>query len=151
MRANIPVSIPDIFRLSHRNLGRSACDYVMLGLVFIFTSCGPVYQDQYTYLPPESPEGRSCIFQCENSKQSCQQLEEMNYQHCEERSRWERERCERKNERKGKKEKWYDCWGSSCSKNLERCDSMYVSCYRSCGGTVNVTNVCVSGCEQAAK
>ena len=112
------------------------------------TSCGPMYETRYDYIPPEGNTGRACIFQCETVKMQCEQIEDMREQNCEERAEWERLRCEDDLRRRGKKGKWYDCSSSSCSSDTARCDENYRRCYQSCGGSVKTTQVCVFNCGQ---
>lgn len=121
---------------------------ILFSTLLTAVGCGPVYETQYTLTPPESAEGRACTFQCENSKSQCEQLEEIKQERCEERAQLERERCEWDFRRRGKEPKWYDCGGSSCSSETERCETQYRRCFELCGGKVTATNVCVYGCQQ---
>lgn len=113
-------------------------------------SCGPVYDTQYSYIPPDSSEGRACIFQCENSRSQCQELEQYRSQDCERRSSYDQDRCEEDiRYRYDREPKWYECGSSSCTVDEERCESQYRYCYESCGGKVDQKTVCVSNCETA--
>ncbi len=113
------------------------------------SSCGPIYDTVYDFTPPESNAGRACIYQCENSRGQCRQLEEYRADDCERRSDYEVERCEREIwRRKGREPKWYECGGESCSANLDRCDEQYRSCYQSCGGRIRSETRCVANCDQ---
>jgi hypothetical protein len=124
---------------------------IVVTLCSVLIGCGPMFETRYNLTPPKSSSGRACVFQCENGKLQCQQMEQMRQEHCEQESRWEVERCQRQLERKGKKESWNDCWARSCTENTERCQEMYINCYRSCGGEVEVTQVCVSNCDKIGK
>lgn len=118
------------------------------GIVFL-AACGPVYNTQYHFTPPESSEGRSCVFQCDNSRLQCRQLEEYRTEDCQRRSEFDQRRCEDDiYRRKGREPKWYECGSSSCSPDYDRCEQLYRSCYQSCGGRVDQETVCVSNCDQ---
>jgi|GEM_PF-2945214 hypothetical protein len=39
--------------------------FLLLGMALMLAACGPIYKTQYIYIPPESPEGRQCLAQCE--------------------------------------------------------------------------------------
>lgn len=118
-------------------------------LLLALTSCGPMYETNYTFTPPESSAGNACIFQCQNSQQQCRQLEEYKKDDCEQRSEWQKERCEAEVWRKkGRDPKWYECGGESCSADYDRCDVSYRACYQSCGGKVQSETRCVANCDQ---
>lgn len=120
----------------------------LVGLLFL-VGCGPMYQTEYIYTPPESSSGSACIFQCENSKQQCQQIQSMRSEDCERRAEYEYQRCEdRIYDRKGRDAKWYECTRESCTEDTERCEASYRSCYQSCGGRVEAQTRCVSNCDQ---
>ncbi|MFN8392204.1 MAG: hypothetical protein U0136_18070 [Bdellovibrionota bacterium] len=111
--------------------------------------CGPVYDTQYQFVPPENASGRSCIFQCENSRQQCRQLEDYRVEDCERHSDYEKDRCEEDlYRRKGRDPKWYECTGESCTADYDRCDETYRSCYQSCGGEVHAETRCVANCDK---
>ena len=114
----------------------------------ILTSCGPQFQTNYTYYPPESPSGQTCIFQCQNGKLQCQQLRDMEYERCIDRADREYYRCQDMNLDLPDKKKEY-CYRAYCNDaDYERCEAGYRSCYQACGGRVESETVCVSGCEQ---
>lgn len=125
---------------------KSISNYLLLSIVV--TSCGPLYDTRYDFVPPESSSGRACVYQCENSKSSCLQLAEYRKRDCEDRADYEYERCQDDIARRGKKEKWYDCFRDSCEDGSDRCNEQYLSCYRSCGGDVKVSQVCIANCDQ---
>ncbi len=127
---------------------------IKLLVIFLFPgfliSCGPIYDTQYSYFPPESSEGRACIFQCENSRSQCQELEHYRNQDCERRSTYDYERCRDDiRYRYDREPKWNECSESSCSADEERCDSQFRYCYQSCGGRVDAQTVCVANCQGA--
>ena len=124
-------------------------------IIIIFTlSCSPVYKTNYSFTPPKTQTGKACIFQCENNKLQCEQLEEMRYERCLFRADREYERCERNKRYRyksdGKRECIENCWCSKghCKVNKEICESRYRSCYQTCGGRVDSETICVSNCEK---
>lgn len=117
--------------------------------IVMLAACGPVYDTQYHFTPPPSSEGRSCVFQCDNSRLQCRQLEDYKNEDCQRRAEYDQRRCEDDiYRRKGREPKWYECGSSSCSPDYDRCEQLYRSCYQSCGGRVDQQTVCVSGCDQ---
>lgn len=120
-------------------------------LFFAVSACGPQFSTEYILTPPKSQSGQNCLFQCETIKQQCFQIEDSEYYRCEDRSRQENYDCEY-NIRitKNREPKWYECGGETCSRDNERCENSYRSCYQSCGGKVETVTRCVSNCEQLA-
>jgi len=127
-------------------LGKRSGAAYLTGLALALAACGPIYQTQYAFTPPPTPEGRVCIMQCEQLRFQCRQNEDLKVQNCENQNRWARaeyERCKRS----GRK----DCHDGTiwCSSDYDRCDEQYRFCYQSCGGQVLATTVCVANCEKA--
>ncbi|NDC39414.1 MAG: hypothetical protein EBZ48_15480 [Proteobacteria bacterium] len=117
--------------------------------VALLSGCGPMYNTSYSYTPPRSPEGRACTFQCNQIQIQCQQLEDMNRSRCQQDAQREQRECEwniRITE--GRKPKWYECGGDSCSVDYARCEQTYRACYQSCGGTVTAETRCVANCDK---
>ena len=46
-------------------------------LLLLLIGCGPIYSTKYNYQAPNNPEGKQCIFQCENYRLQCEQAEDM--------------------------------------------------------------------------
>ena len=123
----------------------SAAAYLTLSSV----GCGPMYETRYSFTPPKSANGRTCIFQCDNSRMQCRNFEEMHKSNCEMRGQLEEQRCENDiRYREGREPKWYECSTSSCSADYDRCDEIYRGCYQMCGGEVRSETVCVANCDQ---
>lgn len=122
--------------------------------LFLF-GCSPVYRTNYTFTPPEDSEGRTCIWQCENSKLQCQQLEEMRYQACEARAERDYLNCENRKRYRVNKDGELECyqncycWRASCSRSYESCEQQYRLCYVNCGGDVYGQTVCIANCDKA--
>ncbi|MEZ4752834.1 MAG: hypothetical protein R3A13_00765 [Bdellovibrionota bacterium] len=128
---------------------------VFLILILVLSACGPVYKTDYTYIPPKTESGRSCIFQCQNTKVQCEQLQELKYERCLDRADREYDRCERNKRyiyKPNGERKCVDncyCFRDSCSLDEETCEIRYRSCYGTCGGSVEAKTYCVSNCEKA--
>lgn len=116
-----------------------------LALIF-FTGCGPIYDTRYTFTPPQDSNARSCIFQCENLKMQCEQLEQMKVENCNYRARLDQDRCRGEIRRQGREPKSYECTLDSCFENTEHCEANYRSCYQNCGGRVHAEQVCIFNC-----
>lgn len=122
---------------------------LLLSLVLIIVGCGPIYETRYNFVPPTEPHSAVCLTHCYTGKIQCQQLEQVQLDNCENRAERERYRCEWQIRRDKKREpKWYECGGSHCSVDEERCEANYRSCYQACGGQVNSEQVCVANCKQ---
>lgn len=130
----------------HGNILAKARFIKLLGALLFcaaLSACGPVYDTQYTFLPPEDSTGRACVFQCDNSKLQCQQLQDQSAELCESRAEREYDRCV---DKYGEKK----CYRDYCSSSdHERCETQYRSCYQSCGGNVRSETVCVAFCDGA--
>lgn len=125
---------------------------VIWGMALALTGCGPMYDTQYVFSPPNSATGRTCVFQCEQNKYQCRQIEDMQNDRCEQQASYEKSRCEANLAwDKGRDPKWYECIEESCSPDYERCEAMYRSCYQACGGEVESRTVCVANCDQIPK
>ena len=130
---------------------------VLLFVLFIplfILACGPVYQTDYSFIPPTTEHGQMCVFQCDNSKIQCEQLEEMRYQNCLDRADRDYHSCEmtkrygyNKNGEWVCQENCY-CFRSSCSLDESKCHERYRACYQTCGGKVESRTYCVSNCEK---
>ena len=113
-------------------------------LVLAGCATGPVYRTSYFYTPPETPEGKACVYQCEFSKIQCEELEDLKKELCEEKAELKYERCmlDKKEGEYCSNERW------QCSANSRRCETMYRSCYQACGGRVESETECVGNCDQ---
>lgn len=126
----------------------------VLVLGSLIASCGPIMQTNYQFTPPKSESGRNCIVHCDSSKNTCEQLEQMKYELCEQRAEQEYYNCQRweaaADRQSGTKRKWYEgsCYRDSCSSNIEGCAINYRICYQNCGGQVISETICVSNCDE---
>lgn len=122
-----------------RRLRIAGVELVLAAMGLLMAGCGPIYSTQYVFDPPTSPQGQSCIFQCENSKMQCEQLQDLRTENCEERSEAEYYRCKNRDEK--------HCYRQYCSTDYTRCEENYRRCYQSCGGSVRAEKVCVGFCQ----
>ncbi len=120
---------------------------LMMALLLNLSGCGPIYDTRYYYTPPQDPSAQSCIFQCENMKMQCEQLEMMKAENSNQRSRMDQDRCRENIRRQGREPKSSECqYFSTYSADTERCESQYRICYQNCGGRVHAEQVCVFNC-----
>lgn len=130
-----------------------------LTLLALLAGCGPMYETQYSFTPPSSPEGRMCVSQCQNSRTMCRQSCSMEQQACrnEARSRAMIEYQAYANKQIANKqpvkkspsdfEYYSSCGTSSCE---SRCEADYRSCFADvCGGRITSRQVCTAFCDQA--
>ncbi len=116
--------------------------------VFALGGCGPIYDTRYYFTPPSDPHGQACIFQCENLKLQCEQVERMKEENCNMRARMDQDRCLNDIRRKGREPKAHECpLYVSCSANYEHCEAKYRQCYQNCGGIVHTEEVCIFNCN----
>jgi len=108
---------------------------VVLGNCLI-VGCSPIYNTQHSFTAPLTQEGKICLSHCENTKLLCEQNEEI-----------KREYCELRMERALDKQP--DCFNLRyfCHADYYRCETHYIDCYQSCGGTVKGQETCVIGCD----
>ncbi|BAI71243.1 hypothetical protein AZL_006050 [Azospirillum sp. B510] len=129
-----------------------------LAVMALLSACGPIYETQYSLIPPTSAEGRLCVNQCQQNRNYCRQNCGMSQQACvnEARSRAlyeyqayvNRQQAEKKPIKKsvGDFDSSYSCGNSSCE---ARCDADYRDCFGgSCGGQVIAKTVCTAFCDQ---
>ena len=119
----------------------SAVSAIILG------GCGPIYDTRYSYVPPGNPQGQTCVFQCENIKMQCEQLELMKAENCRNRARLDEDRCKDNIRRQGREPKPSECSQVDfCSADYDHCEERYRQCYQNCGGRVHAEQVCVFNC-----
>jgi hypothetical protein len=108
----------------------------LIVVCYLNVGCGPVYDSDYSFTPPSTPEGSSCVNKCKNARASCEQDVDARLKDCERRTQRE---CEGRQ----------DCYTPYyCGvPDYEQCESQYRSCYQSCGGTVKSEEICVMGCD----
>jgi hypothetical protein len=116
-------------------------------LLLVLSGCGPIYDTQYSFEPPQSASGPHCIYQCDTTKAQCIELKQMRADSCNERSQRQSYYCtEDIRSRYNREPKWYECTEELCSDDTDFCDDQYRSCYQACGGRVNRETRCIANC-----
>lgn len=128
----------------------------LVAAALLLTACGPIYRTDYTYVPPKSSKGPMCIAQCEQSRNTCNQMCEMQKQTCRAQGRQtallEYQIYKNDQERSGRKVKktiddfdhsYYDC-DHACG-----CQENFNICYTACGGQIQEHRVCTAFCDKA--
>lgn len=132
-----------------------------LGLLALLGACGPIYDTQYSLIPPTSVEGRRCVGQCQQNRTICRQSCTIGQQAClndaRSRAMYEyqayvnRQTREKKPIKRsvGSFENSYACGTNSCE---DRCEANYRDCFGGlCGGQVLAQKVCTAFCDQAPR
>lgn len=126
-------------------------------LLLPLSACGPIYETQYTMVPPKTAEGRMCIVNCQQGRNLCRQGCKIDERSCKADARVRAEddyrayahaqRVEKKPIKKSPRdfEYAYHCSTSRCD---QECDTDHRQCYIDCGGQVIARTVCTSGCDQ---
>lgn len=114
--------------------------FVAVLAVLTCAACAPRFRTFYTHSPPDDDKGKSCVFQCENTKLQCEMLEDTKEQNCEMREQMDYDKC-RSNPKNY-------CYKKSCGNDKERCDSQYDSCFQVCGGKITSETRCVANCDK---
>ncbi len=116
--------------------------------VFMLSGCGPIYDTRYYFTPPNDPHGQACVFQCENIKLQCEQVERMKEENYNMRARMDQERCRNDIRRHGREPKSSECLTyTSYTANYNHCEAQYRLCYQNCGGKVHTEEVCIFNCN----
>ena len=145
--------------------------FTLLLSVLMLTACGPYYRTFTYYDAPRTPQGESCVFQCEHKRDHCEDACEDSYDHCVDKAK-----LEGKSDYLDAKEDWLDkrqrCKGklkaqvkgeSVCNTHDEPrkhnyintshcrqhcgCDDKFDRCFQLCGGHIRHERRCVSNCE----
>lgn len=125
---------------------------VLVGILIAgLIGCGPVYRTEFTYVPPDSIEGRQCTVQCANVRELCRSRVET-------RASREQAACQKdviarqatcmaaaRDDQERAKCRFSTTHCRSVP-DTRQCDNEYNVCYETCGGRVDAYQVCVSGC-----
>lgn len=121
----------------------------------LMTGCGPIYETTYSYVPPKSYRGRTCVNQCLSQKGSCRNNCRLLNQSCRLQANAAAEPAYqaylRSMRRQGKPpvETIADFADySGCQSNCG-CDVNYRQCYTNCGGKIIPHTVCTAFCNKA--
>jgi hypothetical protein len=129
--------------------------FSLAGLVMILAGCAPIYSTETQYNAPKSTNGKICINQCETNRLLCKQsasishndcLNRANQQASEDYSRYVSDQRARNLPVVRTRDSYYD--KTACSYESNNCDSLYNSCYSSCGGQIVAQKVCVAFCDK---
>ncbi|WP_168220338.1 hypothetical protein [Azospirillum thermophilum] len=134
--------------------------FLLFAVLALLGACGPIYETQYSFIPPNSTEGRMCVGQCQQGRTICRQGCTLEQQACRNDAKTRammdyqayvnRQTAEKKPIKKSPSdfEQTWACGNSSCE---ERCESDYRGCFSSCGGQVIAQQVCTMFCDQAPR
>lgn len=122
--------------------------------VFALSGCGPIYQTQYSYIPPHSWRGRKCSNRCLSSRAICRSECQTNNQSCETNANMAAmpaymayvQRRDNENKPVYNNVRDYADY-SNCSDHCG-CESTYRACFTNCGGSVIANTQCVAFCNQ---
>lgn len=121
----------------------------ILWMALLLASCGPIYETNYRYTPPNDPLSRPCISQCLADKGQCRNTAELKAENsrlrCERDSRDDYERC--LGNAKGEQGR-ASCSRRNCGQdaNYGFCEADYRTCFQSCGGSVDEERLCTFNC-----
>ncbi|CAM2961660.1 Uncharacterised protein [Legionella steigerwaltii] len=128
--------------------------FSILVLASMLIACGPIYNTEYSFVPPQSDVAKMCTAQCIQGKNDCEQSCRVDNENCRMRAQqnamFEYKHYKEEQKRMGlpinKTVNDFDR-SSSCN-NSCRCESTYRACYSACGGEVREHKVCVAFCDQ---
>ncbi len=131
---------------------------ILFGLTLTLAACGPIYDTEYTFMPPTSQRGQACVSSCEADQSGC------TYQ-CRRRT----QDCENERQRIADREyNRYVRWRQQQGLSLDRmrqsflpsytcpaeyecrdvCEAEHRACFTGCGGRIEARQVCIMGCNQ---
>ena len=140
-----------------------------LGLVaailaaFLVAACGPVMETRYDFVPPSTDAGMKCVQNCQSQQTACQKAEQDRIMSCRQKAdrdadiAYEKARDKYINDLKlhaAAPDKYGLPSEPSRSANYGACQQSnqcvadYQMCYRSCGGQIHESQVCVAMCDQ---
>lgn len=128
--------------------------FFILVLAGMLTACGPIYNTEYSFVPPKSDIAKMCTAQCIQGKNDCEQSCRVDNENCRMRAQqnamFEYKQYKEDQRRMGlpisKTITDFDR-SRSCS-NSCHCESTYRACYLECGGEVREHKVCVAFCDK---
>jgi hypothetical protein len=126
--------------------------FSIIVLAAILTACGPIYNTEYSFIPPKSDVSKMCTAQCVQDKNNCQQSCRIDNENCRLRAQqsaifeFEHYKEEQKRREMPINKSISDFDRSSSCNNSCECESTYRACYSACGGEVRENKVCVAFC-----
>lgn len=140
-----------------------------LGLVaailaaFLVAACGPVMETRYDFVPPSTDAGMKCVQNCQSQQTACQKAEQDRIMSCRQKAdrdadiAYEKARDKYINDLKlhaaapdkyGLPSEPSRSANYSACQQSNQCVADYQMCYRSCGGQIHESQVCVAMCDQ---
>ena len=128
--------------------------FMALGLA----ACGPLYETQYSFIPPNTPQGAMCVGQSQMVEQMCHQRCDMVEDHCRDEENREAERMyhryledcarDRKKPEHGLEyfRHYHSCHEIRCN---DICNEDFRFNFSNCGGQVIAQQVCIAFCDKA--
>ena len=128
--------------------------FILIALLGMLTACGPMYNTEYSYIPPKSDISKMCTANCIQGKNACQQNCQLSHDDCVLRAKqmafleFKQYKDEQIRTRmlisrdEASFDKSYQC-ATSCG-----CEPTFKSCYSACGGQVLERQVCVAFCDK---
>ena len=110
-------------------------------------ACGPQYRTETNFIPPQTDAGRACVFQCDNVQLQCRQLADARAQNQTLLKQQEYNQCLANAQASTNPYASLSCSNTPVSASYGNCTGQYEQCYRTCGGQVQKTTYCVSGCD----
>lgn len=139
-----------------RNI-KTICQQLCLWSLVVLTGCGPMYKTSYSFIPPTSMEGRMCTMQCNQTKNMCEQMQQMRNETCRSRARDEarwryedyvRERRDRNLPVEKSMRDFESSYGAFSCADQGNCENDFRTCFTTCGGQVLAHEQCVAFCDK---
>lgn len=126
-------------------------------LLFMLISCSPIYQTNYSYLPPKSKSGQMCLSQCQARKESCDKKCAKKLTKCQNQARqtalynYTAYESSQKVAGQPVQQSLNDFYDDSSCQTDCGCGDNYNTCFTSCGGQIIPQTVCVAFCNSGKK
>jgi hypothetical protein len=119
------------------------------GWILLLTACAPWMETQYSFLPPQDPQGQACVASCSVRHSACVKEAEKTAAEvrteCETIARQDYELCQLRAPAGDGRE---PCQVRRCDAPVDTalCDAPYRACFQECGGFVETRQVCTFNC-----
>ncbi|AIL65850.1 hypothetical protein NOVO_07560 [Rickettsiales bacterium Ac37b] len=132
---------------------------LILFFIVMLSACAPIYGTKYNYIPPEYPEGRTCVSMCLMQKGQCFNNCNNTEQMCISSAQIvEMAKIATENNKNSEKYGRYDYYHNynrnydyRCDSNKTNCENFcyndYNLCYQNCGGMVIEDRYCTAFCK----
>jgi hypothetical protein len=121
-------------------------------LALALAGCGPQYRTEKRLVPPQNEAVRACAVQCQMAKSQCYQLQELQYENCQDRAESDYQWCESRKRYENRPDgrrvcvRNCSCTRQYCNRGTLSCDSQHRECYQVCGGQIVEEKVCWMNC-----